>query len=329
MRFLAIGDPHFKVNNQDETDIMCREIDTIIDEVAPDVVVVLGDTLDRHDTVKTQVQERAVDWLASIKNKVTLVLLIGNHDLKSNDQFFSTQHPFTALKEWDNTIVVDRAIRIDDIIFCPYVPPGRFHEALSYVEDYRSAKLIFAHQEFRGVSIDNFISTVGDQWDEDEPPVVSGHIHQQSCPSSNILYTGTPIQQSYAECPNKMIWIVTVNDDGFSTKERYLETTIKKRTITLTIDDLEEYIPDKKSNEKVKAKIVCSDDERVMLNKNLTISSMKKLGYEITYQIVPRGVDRSEFTNVIVKMRSWNDIMLSKLSSRPHLAQLYSDIMRD
>lgn len=133
---LVIGDFHFKVSNVQDTDLMTIEIIKIAEEIKPDYIVCLGDTLDRHESIHVTPLENAIKILDALRKIAPLYILIGNHDRPNNSNFLTTEHPFTAVKHWENTYIADNCIEqtIKDrlFLFVPYVPPGRLHEALSF-----------------------------------------------------------------------------------------------------------------------------------------------------------------------------------------------------
>ncbi len=49
----------------------------------------------------------------------------------------------------------------------PYVPPGRFVEALNIIDNewWKNVNCIFAHQEFYGCKMGAIESIEGDKWD--------------------------------------------------------------------------------------------------------------------------------------------------------------------
>ena len=72
MKILCVRDPHFKVNNSNDTDKMVDKILSLIDNTSPDCVVVLGDVLNDHSKVNSYVLSKAIEFLRQIKNRTNL-----------------------------------------------------------------------------------------------------------------------------------------------------------------------------------------------------------------------------------------------------------------
>jgi DNA repair exonuclease SbcCD nuclease subunit len=219
---------------------MCTQILDLIYKTCPHAVVCLGDILDRHETIHVGPLLRSISFLKSISKDFKLYLIIGNHDRPNNNVFMTEEHPFTALKMWNNTIVVDKTVKDvingKDFVFVPYVSPGRFKEALSGI-DFRDARAIFAHQEFYGAKMGPVPSVQGDRWEKDYPLVISGHIHEFDRLQDNIIYTGTPIQHSYGDREDKGVFLFRFGDDRLGE----LRVTVEDR-----FDKFELDIPKKK-----------------------------------------------------------------------------------
>lgn len=240
-KVFLIGDPHFKISNELLTNEMTVKIVGKIIEEKPDLTVVLGDILDTHSKIDLATLSRAVDFLRKVKNvSKHLVVLIGNHDRCNNTVFMDENHPFTAMKDWDKTTVVDRVmVRKEEIsipfldnfgipksktcnihfLLMPYVHEGRLHEALETIglsmEDEKNTYPIkpremtasFAHQEFANGIYNGKASTKGDKWPSDMKMTFSGHLHDFHEVGSNIVYVGTPYQVKVDESQNKAIMI--------------------------------------------------------------------------------------------------------------------------
>jgi DNA repair exonuclease SbcCD nuclease subunit len=246
IKIFVIGDPHFKINNIEETNEMCSKILLKIQELQPHAVVCLGDVLDRHETIHVGPLLRSIQFFQKIASKYPLYILIGNHDRPSNQVFLTDEHPFTALKQWKNTVIVDKVyverIQGKDFLFVPYVPNGRFMEAISMClgenPDLSSFPCIFAHQEFKGAKMGAMVSTSGDDWDEEFPLVISGHIHDFDLLKPNIIYTGTPIQHSFGDREDKGVFMFHFSSKGFQ-YEKYDLGLPKKKIVKIQFSEIE------------------------------------------------------------------------------------------
>lgn len=172
----------------------------LVQSVQPDFVVVLGDLLHTHETIHTLVLKEATNFLFTLVEHCKTYLIIGNHDYINNSQYLSDNHPFNSFKKTRNMTICDKAIAKTikglKFVFCPYVIPGRFIEALNTLKGWKNASCIFAHQDF------NEFSTA-DQWEKEYPLIVSGHIHAQKWAQENIYYPGNTIQNQFDEGGDK------------------------------------------------------------------------------------------------------------------------------
>ena len=184
--FLCIGDPHFKVENMVEVDEFILKLLPVIESIKPKYIVVLGDLLHTHERLHTIALNKAYDFIKSLQKLCKKVfVLVGNHDYIQNQQFLTQNHWMNGMKEWENVFIIDNVFVFnadlkENYIFCPYVPPGKFQEALETCGfDYTKADAIFAHQEFFGCKMGAIVSVDGDKWNESYPLVISGHIHSK------------------------------------------------------------------------------------------------------------------------------------------------------
>jgi DNA repair exonuclease SbcCD nuclease subunit len=141
LTFMTIGDPHFKVSNVVETNLMHEQLDRFLKETPLDMIVVLGDTLDTHERLHLMVLSRAIAFIRMLLTHAPVYLLIGNHDRINNSDFLSDVHPFVGMND-EGLVVVSHVetatIKGRKLVFVPYVPPGQFEAALKTATSWSS-----------------------------------------------------------------------------------------------------------------------------------------------------------------------------------------------
>lgn len=314
---LVIGDPHFKVTEMAASLEMAKAILTIAQQTKPDFIVCLGDTLDRHETIHVNPLSGAVQWLAELSNIAKVYLLIGNHDRPNNSDFLSDLHPFVALRWWDNEkiVVVDKVV-ISEInglsfFFVPYVPPGRFIEALSTHPEWSLEKKDwsagFCHQEFYGTTLAPLITSKnGDKWGLDYPLLINGHIHDRDLPQKNIISVGTPRQHDFDESPDKSLslFTFTVGKEGEKTyhEERISLPLPKKISYRLTVDEFRHWSPPS-TDDYVKVNIYGTRGELVLLREADKVKQLRRRGIKI----VTTMVDEDKKKNYPLPEKEWRE----------------------
>src|SRR5687768_3864548 len=178
LKALCIGDPHIKTDNVKEINIMTEQLVELIIKEDPDFVVILGDTLHKHEDIKVYELDRADVFIEKIwEVSKHLYILIGNHDRPNNEEFLTRRHPFNAYKKWKRMTIVDdvtvSSVPASDgksytYLFVPYVKPNRFFEALNLrnVNIYDHSGL-FSHQEYKGSNMNKLSKAEADEYPED------------------------------------------------------------------------------------------------------------------------------------------------------------------
>jgi len=243
MKLLVIGDPHFKKDNTLTMTKVSNEILAIATARKPELIVCLGDVLDTHEKIHLEPFSQAVNFLERLADLAPLILLVGNHDRLNNSDFCSDRSPFLGFRHHPRITLVDLPVWKGDFIYVPYVPNGRFLEALNMIgydpsNASKHPKCIFAHQEFRGAKMGAIESKDGDFWDSSWPQVISGHIHDHQI-INNVYYVGTPVQHNYGESANKaVLWYDSIGDE----LERIPLTSVPlKRIVHLWMEDLNDF----------------------------------------------------------------------------------------
>jgi DNA repair exonuclease SbcCD nuclease subunit len=324
MNILAIGDPHFTPKDSIKIQKFTQEIVNIIQKFPLNFLVILGDMLHTHEKVHTTALNYAYDFLRAITKLIPVYILVGNHDYINNSQFLSTQHWMNGLKEWDNITVVDKVIRLKmdifNFIFCPYVPVKRFEEALNTVEDWKNSNIIFAHQEFRGCEMATIKSIEGDEWSEEYPFVVSGHIHGRHYVGKNIYYPGTPYQTRFGESVKKGVTMITFENLKVKIKNIILNMP-RKEIIKVELKGLTSFDLKKENNVEYKIEVKGSVDEIKVFMKSKLHENMKSYGKVVfklndkKKEFIPKNVSKNDnFETILDKLvKEQNDIELNKV----------------
>ncbi len=290
MSCIIIGDPHFQVTNIPEVNEFIDIIEKRIIEKNPDFIVVLGDVLHTHERIHSIPLNKAYEFFDKLRKITKTYILVGNHDMQSNQNFLEPNHWMNGLKEWDNIVIVDTVIYEHilghDFVFCPYVPVGRFEEALNTCRsfDWKQSKCIFAHQEFYGCKMGAITSVLGDQWNENYPNVISGHIHSKQT-LKNIYYCGSSMQIAFGESSENIIPYVTFN---FSTNYDLEELNLhlpRKKIVYVDIDDIDKFTnKNNNKNDKIKLTVSGSYEEFKVLKKTQKYKELIQEGVKIAFK---------------------------------------------
>jgi DNA repair exonuclease SbcCD nuclease subunit len=255
IRFAAIGDPHIADRHMEMSIEAMNGTLKVLEEKKDEYtfIVVMGDVFDRHGTLKLEHMKIVYDWLKKMSCIKQTFVLIGNHDRVHNRDFMSDIHPYMSLHARESvsesketgckglyiihrTSLVTFKDSVHRILFVPYVPPGRFVEAITWyldekkkinpnypVRSINDIDLIFAHQEFYGSPCGPITSIKGDKWNPTYPMVISGHIHTRLRLQDNIYYTGSLYPITISESNDKGVIVGT-----YTPKTRMLDVVVKK-----------------------------------------------------------------------------------------------------
>lgn len=304
-KILFIGDIHIKHTNIQDLNIL----QDVISTCDYDIAVVAGDVLDTHEKVDVQLMNRAYDLIKCLKSKTKTFVLVGNHDYINNQQFLSNNHWMNGMKEWSNVVIVDYPLKVDDMIFVPYVFPGRFVEALSKIDDWKSVQVVFAHQEIRGCKMGAFLSTDGDEWKEEWPLVISGHIHERQQPQRNVLYPGSIFAHAFGateHVPSLSIFTI----DPFSESRTFLDIKIKK-TLCLNVGD---DIKSKNINTSTRFRIAGTKAQLDAYKKSKQYDVLKKANVKVVftqkYTHVPKSVTFETILEELIYKESDSQLLI-------------------
>ncbi len=336
---LVIGDPHFKTDNITDVEVFIEKITELAIKKNPDIIVMLGDLLHEHERIHTVPLNLALKFINKLRSITKTYLLVGNHDMVSHLQFLNNNHWMNALKEWDNVTVVDTVISEiilnEQIIFVPYVPPGRFEEALNNLTcDWKNASCIFAHQEFYGCKMGAIISEIGDKWDTKYPHIISGHIHSKQRPQENIYYTGSAMQNAFGESEENIIAYVKLENKNYEVEEIDLGLP-RKKIIYMDVKDIQNYnIENNKKNDKLKISISGEYEEFKSIKKTKKYKELINKGLKVTFKVKKTEKKiKNELLNKVMEdtkdLNNFQEILknIVDTNNNSYLSEVYELIM--
>ena len=219
MSILCIGDLHIQKRNLNLFAQFQDKLLKFIQSTTPQIetIVILGDVLHTMNIINTHCLNTAIQFFKQLDLLgIKIMILVGNHDYIGPNEYLTKNHWMNAISEFNpqNITIVDTVVVYNGNVYMPYVPIGRFNEALSTI-NLQDIKYIFCHQEFLGARYEfgNIVSDHGDIWDEQKPTVISGHVHKRQWLNKNIYYTGTPYQTRFNEESDKTIALVKKDGD--------------------------------------------------------------------------------------------------------------------
>ncbi len=336
MKVIAVGDVHFKTDNVPEVTMFIERLEKLAQNQEPDLIVILGDVLHTHERLHSSPLNLAVDFIEKMSKIAYTIVLVGNHDMFNNQQFLSTNHWMNCLKTMTNVEIADKVLYKNilgiNLVFCPYVPPGRFQEALDTLEnfDWKKAHCIFAHQEFYGCKMGAIISVEGDKWETNFPHVVSGHIHSKQKLQDNLYYCGSSMQHAFGESEENIIPILTWDKPTKPYKLEEIDLELpRKRIIYTDVTSMEELkLPD--TEDKVKITISGVYDEFKAFKKTQKYRELLKTGTKVVFK--PKKIKIEEEGTAEVEGSSDFTTILSSLidhEKNPFLCEVYELILNN
>ena len=192
---------------------------------------------------------------------------------------------------------------------------------------------IFAHQEFKNAKMGAITSLEGDEWDNDNPLVISGHVHDYDHLQPNLIYTGTPMQHAFGDTENKTISYYTYinietipseeyltfiipNIDNIYAKEDRIDLKLpRKRIFYINCDQIATWNPPDKGLIKVVIRGTPAEIKATMKLKIITEWENKKI------KIVPKAYDEEDdnrYNNIDTETKSNNKINITSYYEDVH-----------
>jgi len=333
IKIIVIGDIHIKTSNIVETDLFIEKMIELVDNKKPDLIVVLGDILDTFEKIHTSALNKAYEFINHMNKRAKTYILVGNHDYICNQQYLYENHWMNGMKTWkEDVYIVDKPIHLylegKNVILCPYVFPGRFEEALNTVDtiSWRDVDCIFAHQEFKGCKMGAITSVDGDDWKEEYPMVVSGHIHSKQRPQKNIFYPGSSQQIAFGESDKSIIANIIL-DDAIEIEEVELNLP-KKKIISVDITKVETLKIKEEENTKIRLNITGDFDEFKTFKKTEKFKELNKQGVKVVFRHKKIKNTREKELKDVVDFNSILNELVSS-SKNVNLVRVYEYIINE
>jgi hypothetical protein len=332
-RILVVGDMHYAERSIEIVRMMEPKILHWIKKYKPDRTVFLGDTLDRFGSTTHIRSKEAITFFYQASLLCPIVVIIGNHDIPNKNDFMTDCHGFTGMKYyWANTTVVDTEcyeFELKGLIFqaVPYCPNGRFLEGLNTLEA-RNLKpsAIFCHQEIANCDLDGMISLTGDEWPDEEPLLICGHIHKRQRLKPNVYYPGSPYQDKvneYYTCPeDKGISLLTFYPDRTWKEKRIPLHLPVKAKITLTAKKFRKWTPEE--NYIYYVTIHGTSLENAEHRGSSKVKAVEKMGGKVIFSNIGPSIETEIKKNP--KELVLRDLLARSVKDKPHLQSILLDL---
>lgn len=331
MKILFIGDPHIKTDNHEEIDILMLELKKICESNQFNHIIIGGDLMHYHERIFTQALNKSLEFVTFLSIFAPVHILVGNHDMINNQQFLTSNHWLNVFSHYKNVKIVEKPIVLMEkektgstftFLMCPYVYPGRFIEAIETVsKDWKTYNVIFAHQEFKGCKMGAIVSKDGDEWNENFPQIISGHIHDNQTPQKNIYYPGSPLQHAFGDTDKRVICII--DEKGVITN---IDLDVPKKTIIKkTVSDISK-VNIKDLNSHLKIKLTATPEEFKAFKQTQQYKECIEKGVKIQLDVKPI---KSEEPSSIIEQTNFRLLLqnLVETDGDSLLKKIYTDIL--
>lgn len=165
-------------------------------------VVCLGDFFD-----KAELNSEEITAIQEIKwADMNHIFIIGNHEMGRSNLQFSSSHLFNLCP---HTVVIDEPFKnchmteegICEICYLPYILEGDRKSLKDYFGPVDKTRIIFSHNDIKGIQMGKFISTSGFELDDIKNNCnlfINGHLHNGTA-FDNVINLGNLTGQNFSE----------------------------------------------------------------------------------------------------------------------------------
>ena len=192
MKILFIGDPHLRIHKFTLAVQFLAWLNGLIKEQKPDLVVNLGDSLDTHAVIRSEVLSELMAHIYYVLGLgIPYVYLRGNHDQFSPKD--GKYHAMLAFKgRIANLHIVDEPQDLFGMTFVPFLVDGTTFPK-------KTQSICVAHQTFLGADYGPVNAEEGvDAATVSADIIIAGHIHKKHS-VGKVVYVGSPYSQDASD----------------------------------------------------------------------------------------------------------------------------------
>lgn len=227
MKILRVGDPHVRVSNIDESDLLLSMIAGLAIKHSVDRIEILGDLFHTHAILRLEVLEFWTNALEHLSDICEVVVLVGNHDQTGDYNSQSSALDIFSKLKIRNLKIAEYPLVLGPIAYISYIhDPAKFVSTANALAA-AGAKALVCHQTFNGSKFESGMYAP-DGIDPDLinfDVIISGHIHAQQR-FGKVIYPGTARWDTASDANQpKGLWIFEHNDiTGSVVKETFFST---------------------------------------------------------------------------------------------------------
>lgn len=332
---LCVGDLHIMESNLDETLLLLQKLLEIVRAHRPALVVLLGDTLDRHELASSYCHVMAYDFIVALTAEVPVALLIGNHDIPHREDFLSRYHFFQPHRHIPRLTLVEKPCLIEvaglRLGAIPYVPNGRLQETLAMLPcPVTELDALLGHQEVKGCQYRaGGTSSAGDAYNPQWPLFICGHIHTHHRLGPNVIYVGTPRAVKFGETDSKSVSLFTFETKGQQPRETRLELGLPPRLeFRLPVEALGSWQPPEAGI--LKVVIWGTYGQLRGIEKHPQVIAWKKRGIMVANHYVNDAAEELfyiEEDQPSVSAETFDRLLMGRFENEPRYLELYRQIL--
>ncbi len=338
LNIFCIGDPHIRIQEEEDVLFFYNQLNNYLSSNSNiDMIIILGDILHNHETLHTESLNLAIKLFKYCKSFAKTFCLVGNHDYTNNSGFLKDNHWMNVCKEWDiQFIVVDNPITFTknnfQLTLCPYVPDGRFVEALNTEtnSNWKQSSVIFGHQLLNGAKMGSIIAENIEEWKDNYPLLISGHIHTEQKVKENYYCIGSSRYIGYGDLTQKYCLHVCLKkeNDIVTIQLKKVNLKLHKKecfTILLTNDNIHTSTIQK--IDKLKQSKNCSNTKLIFKG---NIEVLKHFKQSSLYKDIVKEFNKIVFKADIVKQQlNTNTNTNNMVDNESQKKTFFTDILKE